>query len=214
MNERFKRTSYRPPITIPQYKSWREVAGYFDGDGCVGFSKGKYVVRFQLSWADNSFDQLSQLRDFLLSHRIEVGSVTSSEARRLEIGAQSAVLKSATELRRFSSKKHYKLSVACDYLRNRISGSEAVERLNYAIDEGSREGKVRHVDIPWTRREGKNLEHRIAVERLATKNRILTLDLIKKIISEYRSNAVTQAELSKRYGVGRSSVERVLKDKT
>lgn len=144
LNEQSKRMPRRPPLATPLYKSWREAARYFDSDGCVGF-KGKYVVRFQLSWADNSFDQLSQLRCFFLSRKIEVGRVTSSEATRLEIGAQSAVLRSATEMRRLSSKKRYELNVTCARLRNRISGPEAVERLNYATDAGSREGRARRV---------------------------------------------------------------------
>ncbi len=198
---------------IPTYQTWREVAGYFDGDGCVGFAVGSYVLRFQLSWADNSIGQLSQLRSFLISRKIRVGNITKSEAQRLEIGAQDAVLQAATQMIKYSGKKSYELSIARDYLMNRITGSEAVERLNRAIIAGEREGKIRHVNIPWTRIQGKALEHRIAVEKSVQKNTTLTSKMVEGIISEYKPYKVSQAQLAAKYGTSRSSVARVLKGK-
>jgi len=197
---------------IPVYAGWPEVTGYFDGDGCVGFRIEKYVIRFQLTWTDNSFAQVKQVREFLLAHKIEVGRIVDSEGWRLEIGAQSAVLRAASEMLRFSAKKHEPNTVV-EHLRNRISGSEAIERLNEATRSGNREGKLRQVQIPWTRIDGKSLEHRIAVERVTAKNKVLTSGIIRMIIAQYRPYHVTQAELAERFGISRSSVERVLKDR-
>jgi hypothetical protein len=198
---------------IPTYGSWREVAGYFDGDGCVGFAVGSYVLRFPLSWADNSVGQLAQLRNFLISRKIRVGTITNSEAQRLEIGAQDAILQAADQMIKYSGKKSYELSIARDYLLNRINGTEAVERLNQAIIAGEREGKIRHVNLPWTRIEGKSLQHRIAVEKSVQVNTTLTSAMIEGIISEYRPYKMSQARLAVKYGTSRSSVARVLKAK-
>lgn len=198
---------------IPTYQSWREVAGYFDGDGCVGFTVGGYVLRFQLSWADNSIGQLTQLRSFLVSRKIRVGNITRSEAQRLEIGAQDAVLQAVIQMIKYSGKKSYELTIARDYLLNRISGSEAIERLNNAVIAGNREGKIRHVNIPWTRVEGKAIEHRIAVEKSVDKNTKLTSEMVEGILSEYRPYKISQAKLATKYGISRTSVARVLKGK-
>jgi len=43
------------------YRSWAQVAGYFDGDGCVLIRPRKYAIAFAIEWADTSLPQIKQL---------------------------------------------------------------------------------------------------------------------------------------------------------
>lgn len=58
------------------YRTWTQVAGYFDGDGSVHLrTDSPVVLRFALVWVDNCFEQLLQLRSFLSSRGITLGNV-------------------------------------------------------------------------------------------------------------------------------------------
>jgi hypothetical protein len=57
------------------YDSWRQVGGYFDGDGNVGLEVVKRVLRFKVRFADTWKPQINSISVFLASRGISCGSV-------------------------------------------------------------------------------------------------------------------------------------------
>jgi len=128
------------------YTSWTQTSGYFDGDGSAHVRLDSPVVlRFTLVWVDNSRDQLSQLRRFLLSVGIKVGGILNhgSGASGLQIASPKAVLAAATRMSPYCFKKYEELRIVIDYYENRITGTEAILRLNELVRQGIRLGKIR-----------------------------------------------------------------------
>ena len=52
-------------MTDSQYDDWRQVAGYFDGDGSSDFKIGKRVVFVRFHMVDNYRPQLEAVKSFL-----------------------------------------------------------------------------------------------------------------------------------------------------
>jgi hypothetical protein len=57
------------------YNGWRQVAGYFDGDGSVTVHIGKLTLDFGLQFTDNYHPQLEQLQYFLETHQVKTGNI-------------------------------------------------------------------------------------------------------------------------------------------
>jgi hypothetical protein len=103
------------------------------------------VLGLGLIWVDNSFDQLFQLRKFLLVQGIAVGNVLnhSNGVYRLQIGSPSSVLSAAKMLVGFCFKKRKELEAVISYYENRISGSAVLSIFNEQVRRGIRLGKIR-----------------------------------------------------------------------
>ena len=137
------------PNGVPKlegYSRWSQTGGYFDGDGCVHVRMDSPVVlRFALVWVDNSYEQLKQLRLFLVSKGVMVGSVLnhSNGVYMLQIASPQAVLTAAKEMVRYCFKKRKELQAAIDYYENKINGTELISRFNELVHSGIRLGKIR-----------------------------------------------------------------------
>ena len=57
------------------YSSWRQVAGYFDGDGNVGLEIVKRVLHFRLRFVDTARPQVDSIKSFLDRNGIVTGQV-------------------------------------------------------------------------------------------------------------------------------------------
>src|SRR5574340_5729 len=79
-------TSINPcPLNLPiccyivaQYETWQQVAGYFDGDGTIAISDlSNLPFRLSLSliFVDQSYDQINNIRTFLLSNGIRTSNI-------------------------------------------------------------------------------------------------------------------------------------------
>jgi len=61
------------------YTSWRQVAGYFDGDGAVYVSVKRFVLRVKLCFYDVWKPQLESVRDFLISKGISTNRLAAQD---------------------------------------------------------------------------------------------------------------------------------------
>jgi hypothetical protein len=142
------------------YQDWRQVSGYFDGDGSVYVLYGKWTVRFKLTWTDSSRQQVSQIREFLVSHGIRPAPkiIFALGAYTVVVGDQAEVLKAAREMLPFVYKKRDELQTIIDYRGDRVTGSEVFERFKAFQASGMREKShwpsLDDVDIPLSRSDG------------------------------------------------------------
>jgi hypothetical protein len=143
---------------VEGYCCWRQVAGYFDADGSVHLrTDSPVVLRFGLVWVDSCFEQLLQLRFFLVEKGVAVGNVLQQGdgAYSLQIASPEYCLNVARRLAPFCFKKKAELIIVIDYYENRIDGKEALSRMNEAVIRGTRVGKIRALTILPKYVEGK-----------------------------------------------------------
>lgn len=144
---------------IGGYTSWAQVGGYFDGDGCIHLrTDSPVVLRFALVWVDNYYEQLSQLRSFLCSRNIVLGSVLEQGIGvfRLQIASPRFALVAAKEMVPFCFKKKEELKILIDYYEDRVTGTEAVSNINEMVRRRIRLGGLRTVRIASKYSEGKH----------------------------------------------------------
>lgn len=139
-----------PVAGLEPYRTWGQVAGYFDGDGSVYLNTASsQVLQFGLVWVDNCKRQLDQLRYFLTSRGIQVGRVTQDRQGvfRLHVASPKNVLKAAKLLLPHCSKKRFELSLVVNYYENRVNGTQTLEGFNQAVMIGLRVGKIRPLQL-------------------------------------------------------------------
>jgi hypothetical protein len=144
--------------TAKGYCSWRQVAGYFDADGSVHLrTDSPVVLRLGLVWVDSCFDQLLQMRVFLIEQGVFVGNVLQQGcgAYSMQIASPKCCLIVAKLLAPFCFKKKEELTIVTDYYENRIDGTQALSRMNGAVIRGTRVGKMRTLILLPTYAEGK-----------------------------------------------------------
>ena len=78
------------------YETWQQVAGYFDGDGTISISDTTcqpFKLRLSLIFVDQSIDQISNIRRFLIRRGIRPGNVLrmSSNAYMVAVSRLDAV---------------------------------------------------------------------------------------------------------------------------
>lgn len=150
----------KPTEQAGRYTSWRQVSGYFDGDGNVGQEVKKRVLHLRLRFVDTWRPQIEAVKLFLDLHGIARGRIGQDKKNdrksvfRLEISAIASVIRAAKAMRRFCVKKAEDLRITIDYLEGRITGSEAVAFFNDEVRAGRRRGEIRYADIPYAREEG------------------------------------------------------------
>jgi hypothetical protein len=143
------------------YTSWKQVAGYFDGDGNVGLEVVKRVLRFKLRFVDTWRPQVESIAKFLAKSGIRCGDLGKGEKRgnwqaayRLDVIEVKSVLAAAKAMVNNCVKKRLELETLVDYLEGRITGNRAIAVFNESVRSGRRRGRIRVEDIPYTRDEG------------------------------------------------------------
>lgn len=200
--------------TIPRYKTWGQVAGYFDGDGSVTVHVGKFTLDFGLFFCDNYLPQLHQLRRFLNSHGISTGSVTKHTYEAMyiiRISDDLSLGRAASKMVPFTSKKTIELRMVLDYMRDRINGSQAIAILNQMVVERERTGKIRRVEIPYLRSEGLKIAGERAHAGARMKLPKLTVGAQDDIKGRYRSGE-TVDNLAAAYKVSDTTIYKALHD--
>ena len=147
---------------MPQYSSWRQVAGYFDGDGTIYFSdttNRPYKLSISLVFVDQSIDQLRELKEFFNRHGVNTSNVlkrSDTNAYELAVSQFKAVRRTLRRLAPFLCKKEIEAKAALDYYENRTTGNQLIAVLAAEVEAGRRERKPRTVplDVPYTRLEG------------------------------------------------------------
>ena len=199
------------------YSSWRQVAGYFDGDGNVGIEAVKRVLRLRIRFADTYRPQLDSIGAFLIRHRISVSAIGRDNkgvwqaAYRLDISEAKSVLRAARAMLPYCVKKKQDLLTAIRYLEGEITGNEAIRVFNDEVRSGRRRGKLREVNLPYTRAEGLRLSQ-LENARNARAAYAVNVDseTQQRIIDEHSKSRVGVIRLSKKYGYSQSVIRRVL----
>lgn len=157
-----------------QCDSWRQAAGYFDGDGTIYFSDTSnrpYKLSISLVFVDQSVDQLSMLKDFLNSHGVTTSRVlrrSDTNAHELAISLHGAVKRALRRMIPFLGKKEIEVRAALEYYDGKITGNQLISILKAEVKAGRRERKTRTValDVPYTRPEGDRIMRSLRKDRL------------------------------------------------
>jgi len=159
---------------VPIYKSWRQVAGYFDGDGTIGISdttNQPYKLSLSLIFVDQSFDQIKNVRDFLTRCRVRTSNIlktSKGSAHMVAISEFKAVKRFLRCMLPFLYKKANEARSALEYYDGKITGNELLAVFREEVEAGRRERRERKValDVPFTRPDGDRIMKRIRNDRL------------------------------------------------
>jgi hypothetical protein len=115
---------------VPQYDSWEQIAGYFDGDGTISFSdttNQPYKLSLSLIFVDQSIDQISNVREFLNDHNVSTGNVlkmSMGNAYMIAVSQFAAVKEGLQQLLPHLCKKSNEVQAALDYYEGKTTGNE------------------------------------------------------------------------------------------
>ncbi len=138
-------------------------------------------------------------------------------AWRLGIGRFESVHEMALRMLSHVFKKRRELQAIVSYLENKITGTWLMEKMNESVEEGNRTGKIRRVDIPFTREEGllfDKTEKGLRAREMGERNQRLLNKTLERIRSKIISGEATNGELAKRYGVNPSTISRAVFGRT
>lgn len=142
---------------------WCQVAGYFDGDGSVEPKFGIFTIRFGLTWADTYRKQLVHLQRFLKRQGIHTTRVRRSRSTlgrpvwHLSVWQRLNVIETCLRIIPHLDKKRIQATTALEYLEGLLTGTNVVNTFNAECRQGKWSGKLRDLDLPWTRDEGREL---------------------------------------------------------
>ena len=147
---------------VPEYLSWRQVAGYFDGDGTIGtsdLSNQPYKLGLSLMFVDQSLDQIANVRNFFQEHGIRTSNILKTSkgtANIVVVSEFNSVKKMLRCLMPFLCKKANEARAALGYYEGKITGNEMVAIFQEEVEAGRRERRKRKVriDVPYKRPEG------------------------------------------------------------
>jgi hypothetical protein len=151
------------------YSDWRQVAGYYDGDGGEELKIGKFVIRFAITWSDTYLPQLQHIQTFLISEklapsRIKLGSSTiGRKAWHLSLWEKGGMLEACKKMLPFLDKKRIQVKTLLDYMESRITANDALRTFNLEHTKGKWAGKVRSLNMPCTRNEALRYAHDLRI---------------------------------------------------
>ena len=205
-------------LDCPPYTSWRQVSGYFDGDGNVGLEVVKRVLRFKIRYVDTWKPQIESIRFFLGKHGLSCGCIGKDDkpgiwqpAYRLDVTETRSVLMTAKAMLRFTVKKRRDLQTLIDYLEGKLTGNEAIAIFNEEVRMGRRRGKIREEDLPFTRKEGLRPSQLENARKARTSYAVRVDDTIEDSIRrDHNDLKLGHIRLSKKYGYSTSVIRRIL----
>jgi hypothetical protein len=206
-----------PESNSEQYESWQQIGGYFDGDGNVGVEVVKFTLRFRLRFSDTWRPQIKTIKDFLNERGLSTSELWREsnqghlDAYRIEIVEIRSVLTAGIAMLQYCVKKAEDLRIMIDYLEGRITGNQAIERLNDEVRKGRRSGFIRELTLPYTRSEGLRIKE---LENARKARAAYHVDVSRKVQNEirraHRIGKLSFVKLSKRYGYSTKVIRRVL----
>jgi len=143
-------------MRVPEYDSWRQLAGYFDGDGTIYFSDTSnrpYKLSIALVFVDQSVDQIRTVKDFLNRHGVRTSNIlkrSDGEVYQLAVSEFKSVKRALKRMALFLCKKEIEARAALDYYEGRITGNQLLTVFKAEVDASRRERKARTVllDVP------------------------------------------------------------------
>jgi hypothetical protein len=200
-----------------QYQSWQQIGGYFDGDGNVGVEVVKFILRFKLRFSDTWRPQIKTIKDFLNERGLSTSNLwcESSEghldAYRIEVVEIRSVLAAGIAMLQYCAKKAEDLRIMIDYLQDKITGNQAIERLNEEVRNGRRSGFIRELTLPYTRSEGLRIKEAENARKARAAYHVHVSDDIQKAIRrDHATQRLGHVKLSKKYGYSVSVIRRIL----
>lgn len=199
-------------VTLQEgYTSWTAVAGFFDGDGSVDVDARAYTLHWVISFTDKWFEQVEQVREFLIERGVRVG-----RTRRVGVGGWICEVKEISSLRAVAIqmlqsggiyKKRRELQLLVDYYSDKITAAQILEAFNSEVRLGIRVGKIRNTDMPFSYSEG------LAQAQYASRfeRRALTKIESQSLVEEYLSKNVTGKWLARKYDVSEATVSKLLR---
>jgi hypothetical protein len=147
---------------VPEYQTWEQVAGYFDGDGTIALSDLSnlpYKLSISLVFIDQSVDQIRTVRDFLQKMGIRTSNILKHyklSANLVAVSEFNSVIETLKGMLPYLCKKEREAKAALDYYEGRITGNELIEVFRQEVEVGRRERRPRRVviDVPYTRAQG------------------------------------------------------------
>ena len=144
------------------YGSWRQIAGYFDGDGNVSISDMSdqpFKLRLSLIFTDGSPEQIYMIRTFFLNRGIRPSNVLKTSkgtASMIAISRFDGVLTAMKAMLPYLFKKANEALAVIDYYEGRTSGNDLIAIFQQEVTARRRE-KHNHrvkIDVPYTYPEG------------------------------------------------------------
>ena len=207
--------------TIHQgYTDWRQVAGYFDGDGSVGYVPGRFTVGLRAIWTDTYKPQLEHIQDFLASEGLSPSKMTSKEKKRsstitlawnLLLSERGGVLYAFRKMLPYVDKKRDQVRNAIAYLENTVTGEELIENFNQAVKLGTRSGKIRQAKMAWTKQQGVRLSHSRAGGRAWVVKKTVSPQLLQKMRVEREDLGMTFRKIAEVNSISYSTVFRLIR---
>ena len=200
------------------YSSWKQVAGYFDGDGNVGLEVSKRILRFKIRFVDTWKPQIESIASFLARKGIRLGAIGEGDKRgrwqaayRLDIVEVGSVVKAAKAMLRYTVKKHLELQTIIEYLEGRMTGNETLRIFNEETRLGRRRGKIRALAVPYARQEGLRLSKLENAEKARAAYAVrVSSETEQRIRDDRRTSGLGHIRLSRKYGYSVSVIRRVL----
>jgi hypothetical protein len=160
---------------VPDYVSWRQIAGYFDGDGTIAISDTSnqpYKLGLSLVFVDQSVDQIRNVQVFLVGHGVVTSNIlkrSKGMALALAVSQSDAVRRALRCMLPYLCKKEIEARAAIEYLDGKITGNELAAVFSREVEAGRRERRDHKVviSVPYTRPDG----HRIMQGRRRIKLR-------------------------------------------
>jgi hypothetical protein len=196
------------------YKSWGQIAAYFDGDGSLIVRKVSGGIPFTLGltadFIDQSRMQILMLESFLKRRRVRTGTpYLNGGAWRLSVGNTRDVKLVLKRMLPHLCKKYAEVAAALDYLEDRITGDVFQTILEREVREGDRERIGSRVDLPWTRSEGLKKAILFSTSR-PRRHRTLTKDEEDMLVRQYLEGSLGQRKLARVNGISHAVVRRAL----
>jgi hypothetical protein len=208
---------------VPEYCTWEQVAGYFDGDGTIYFSdttNQPYKLRISLVFVDQSIDQLTNIWNFLNQRGIRTSRIlrrSDTFAYELAVSEFQSVRQALIQMLPSLCKKSIEAKAALDYYEGKITGNELHAVFQSEVEAGRRERKRRtvRIDVPYTLPMGDKLMKERRSDKLRDAfgrfRAIVTPEDYEKIRFEHYHDRKRLFELVKEYPqYARETIRRVL----
>ena len=199
-----------------KYDSWRQVAGYFDGDGTVGFDIQMFTLGMFLELSENWRPRLQEVETFLNREGIRTyipNKTLAGRAHVLKILRTPSVIGAARSMLPFAFKKELELKTLLDYYSDLITGNHVIEIFNSEVISGKRVGKIREGTIPHVYSVGRRRAYEFTMHLANQANRIILPEsTLTAIVRDRKLLGLGAEGLAVKYGLSRSVIRRVLRE--
>lgn len=196
-------------------EKWRQVGGYFDGDGTVIVDIQMFTLGACLSFADNWLPQLEMIRIFLTEEGIKayIPNKKMHGAYELRIVSVASIIEAAKKMSPYVLKKQAELQMLIAYYANEVTGEQVIESLNQEVIAGKRIGKIRTAIMPYTYSQGRKMAYDLTNRQLIPAIKIAVPEETKKsIVADRLSRGISEEKIATLYGFSRSVIRRVLRE--